>query len=329
MLFGGGVLGLALLCCACTGHRVPSPRPETAPLPSAGPSSRLSADGASATTGAESAVEKARIAVPALRAPGLAALLPEPGREETVLRYGERRITRGDLFERLREREPAKAQELIELALLDARVHEIAEREKVFVPKGELRLALGRELARMRRAYQRRPEGAVDFDDFLMRSYGLDEAGARKRAELLAYRRLLRAYTVRFWLRQRGQVGLQLFVAADAEAAARAREQISLGADFAALAQKNSRDQSARGGGRLPQLPLGLGHPLEKLAQGVPVGGLSKIAAYGKAGPAFVRVLSRRAPDRRSFAEMAEDLRSELARQPIAAHELALFLAQN
>ena len=325
MLSGLCCPALVLLVCACAGNRVTSPAPSgpSAPRPGASDAAERAAPPQRLT-----AKEEARIAVPEPRAPELSALLPEPGADETVVRYGERAITRGDLFERLREREPAKAQELIELALLDARVHELAERDGVFVPKGELRLSLGRELARVRRAYTRRPDGAVDFDQFLMRSYGLDEAGFRKRAELLAYRRLMRSYAVRYWLRQRGHVELQLFVGADRGEAERAREEVRLGADFAAVARRSSQHGSARRGGRLPQVPQGIGHPIEKLAEGVAEGGLSPVTAYGDAGPAFVRLLSRRAPDRRSYAEMAEDLRAELAQRPVAAHEVALFMGE-
>jgi hypothetical protein len=268
-----------------------------------------------------------------LDAPGLDALLPSDRSSsgETIARYGELEIRRADLFDRLREREPGKAQELLELVLLDARVHELAQREAIELPAGELDLAVRRELARVRRGFDKRPGAAPDFESFLARNYGLSRSEFEQRARLLAYRRLMRSYAVRYWLRQRGSVELELFVAATREAAEAAREQVRLGAEFGAVARRSSIHASAARGGRLPPLPPDVEHPALALAGSARPGSLSPLERYAEGdepvGFAFVRVLGREAPDPRSFAEQREEIRKGLAARPIGLHEIALFVS--
>ncbi|MAE75719.1 MAG: hypothetical protein CMJ85_02485 [Planctomycetes bacterium] len=235
------------------------------------------------------------------------------------------RVRKHHVFDRLLEIDPQRARELTELLVLDARVKVVAEKLDVQVPDSDLRLAVKREWARVERVFRQRSGGASTIDAWIERNYAMSRDAFLARVELLAWRRLLRSFTVRYQMRRRGGVAVQLFTAASAKAGLQYRGRIVEGADFATLARKHSVDRSAAVGGRLPLLPNGFDHPGVTLADEVAVGSLSQVRAIGERW-GFVRVMDRRVPDTRPFAEAADEIRRELQRRPVESAELAVFI---
>ena len=215
--------------------------------------------------------------------------------------------------------------ETIETLLIDLRVGEFVERDRVFVPEDELRLATRRAWARVQRAFARRPAGAKSIADYVNANYGLSVAAYKDRVRRLARRSLLRAYAVRFAAAKIERVRLQFLSVAGQAEARRLRAQIASGADFAVLARQSSTDRSAQVGGRLPELPVDYEHPALALAKGLSRGQTSVAKPLSGGGYGIVRVLDRRPADPRPFAQQVRELQRELARRPIESSEITLF----
>lgn len=250
--------------------------------------------------------------------------------DSVLAALGDLDIHKRHVFDRLQEVDPQRIRETIELLLLDARVRQRSEELGVEVPETDLRLAVRREWARVERAFRRRAGGARDVDDYVRRNYAMEPAAFRGRIRLLAWRRLMRAYTLRYLARRRGGVLLAYFQHARRPLAEQCRTQIAQGADFHVLARERSLDVSAVNGGRLPLLPLDFDHPAVRSAGDLEAGALSPVRPVGPSrsptGWGFVRVLERRSPDRRPFRLQLPEIRRELERRPVDSSELALFL---
>ncbi len=269
--------------------------------------------------------------------PSLDALLPRDGAgasrdgtDDVLDRIDGHAIRKAFLLDRMRLEEPWRVQQALELARLDLAVYREAKRFGIRVPDDALRLAVLRELARSRRAYAKGGGQPSGYSRYLESNYGMDEERFQDRVRFLAWRKLLRAFTVRYFSRRRGSLTLRYFVAADRDAAERARRDVRNGADFAALAKGRSQDPSAPGGGLLASIDPESGHPAVKLAGTLPRGSSSAVARIaGAKGPryAFVRVEERLAADERPFEQQLDEIRAELARRPISAGELARFVA--
>lgn len=243
-----------------------------------------------------------------------------------VARQGDFALHKRHIYDRLLEIDPRTLAEIEESLLLDAKVRRVARTLGVSVQEGELDFEVAREWARIERAYGKDARGLPSLDAYVSRLYGMDEAGFRAHVRRLAWRRKMRAYTIRYAQRMRGTILLQRFVAASRAQAERARRAIFAGGDFAQVATRSSRGTRARQGGRLPRLILGMEHPALALAEGVEVGGLSEIRASEESF-AFVRVVERTAPRALPFEACQIELRRELERRPIAREELVVFHA--
>lgn len=258
-------------------------------------------------------------------------------RDEGDLRFaqvGAHALHKRHVYDRLLEVDPRRLREIEEALALDAKVREVARRFEVEVPPSELDFDVKREWSRVERAFARDSLGLSSIDDFLARVYGMKSGAFRAHIRLLAWRRKMRAYAVRYAARRAGSLRLLRFVARTREAAEAARRTILDGADFAQVAAQGSIGARARQGGRLPRLRLDMPHPAIALARGVRVGELSAVRAVqlgdasasgAEQGFAFVRVLEREAAAPDSFGACREELRRELARRPIEAEEVLVF----
>ncbi|GEM_PF-3486623 len=259
------------------------------------------------------------------------------GSEDRVLGRGkEGEIRAHHLLDRLAERDPKTVAELLELCRLDQAVRAFAERHRIFVPKEDLRLALRSELARLERRFRREGRVGLSFEDWVSATFGEELPSLRRRIALLAWRRGLRAYALRYAQRRGGILRLRIFVGA-AEEARKAREKIAAGADFRVVARASSVHPSGPAGGLLRWLPLSGGGIYVRLAKGVPAGALSPLLPFpstqlgGKERGsgrffAFVRVLERTLPDPRPFSEVWPEIQKDLARRPIRPEDMTAFL---
>lgn len=248
-----------------------------------------------------------------------------------IARVGEAAIHKRHVYDRMLEVDPVRLREIEEALVLDARVREVARQHDVRVPESEVEFAVRREWARVEREFEKQPLGAKTIDVFVERNYSMSVTAFRAHVKMLAWRRLMRSYTIRYAQLRSGTVRLQRFLARTRAEAERAREEAVRGGDLAHLAESASVDSRARAGGRLPLLPLDGGHPALGLGRGVEIGAFGPVRAVpledGSSGFGFVRVLARNAPDPRSFEAAYADLRKGLERRPIAQEEVLSFLS--
>lgn len=318
MLARAGGLGLLLvgLPLACTGSRVETGL-DSEPVPM---SRETKAD-----LGPAFQIED-------LAGEGLSPLDPRDSREDRVLATaGTLTLRAHHLVDRLIERDPAQVQSLIELLLLDERVRQLAAEYEVEVPASDVRLAVRRDWARTKRILMRDGVPEDRLEEQLRLKHGLTIAQYRKRSERQAWRRLLRAYTLRYFLRRRGSIRLLYYLNEDRDQTIEARGKVAHGADLRVLARKESKAASAARGGELPRYPLDFRHPALDLAKGLHTGDVSRVreldAPSGRKSYAFVQVLDIVAPDRRSFAEQRGEISFELDRRPVQGSELEILLS--
>ncbi len=228
----------------------------------------------------------------------------------------------------LREMDPLRFHQLQTLLALDARIRNFAAKHGIFVPASDLRLATRRAWASVQRRFQR--TGQRDFESFCERFFGMSSEGVRKKLRLAEARRLLRSYALRFRLRRTGSVTLDFVWTRNQRLLERFHQRIRSGASFEPLLQSLFKKDPKARGGHLPPLPLDAGHLALRLIRKKK--GLGIIApqplrgAGGEPGFAWVRVLSRSPRDPRSFEKMWPSIQRDLARNPVGAGELELFL---
>ncbi len=262
----------------------------------------------------------------------LPPLDPRESTEDRVLaRVGDLTLRSHHIVDRLLERDPAQIQAIVELLLLDERVAQLAAEYQVEVPASEVSLAAKRDWARTKRILMRDGVPENRLGEQLEIRHGLNIAQYKKRSERQAWRRLLRAYTLRYFLRVRGSVRLLYYVSGDKDKAIEARGKVAQGADLRVLALKESTAESAAKGGELPRLPLDFGHPAVDLAIGLAQGEVSAVreieSASGRESYAFIQVLDIVAPDLRSFALQRGEISLELDRHPVEGAELEILLS--
>ncbi len=250
--------------------------------------------------------------------------------DAVVARVAGLEIRKHHVFDRLQEVDPQRTREILEVVLLDARVRERSRVLGVAVPETDLDLAVRREWSRVERGFHQRPDGAASLQDYVRRNYAMSTDAFRARVRLLAWRRLMRAYTLRYEVSRRGRLRLLWLFNEDESVVRSCHDRIAAGADFSVLAREHGSDRTRRVGGRLPELPLGYPHPAVRLSKTLAVGQLSEVhsvqAPDGRKGFAFVRLRERNAPDRRPFTEQVRQLRRGLDRRPVDAAEIAMFL---
>ncbi|MEZ5989979.1 MAG: hypothetical protein R3F30_12800 [Planctomycetota bacterium] len=307
-----------VLLASCSGPRVdggrsvPPPGPEapTRPLEPVGPPVELGS----------------------LYSAGLPDLDPRLSEGDTVLaRIGDLEVRKHHVLDRMLEQDPAQVQALLELIVLDERIRELAARYGVEVPATDLRLEVARDWARLVRRMEQDGVPKDRIEEQLELRHGLDKARYLDRSRRMHWRRLLRSYTLRYWLRRSGSVTLRFFAAASEDEALAVRGQAQQGADLEALCRQSSIDPSGPRGGLLPPLPPGFAHPGVALAEGLAPDGLSAVRAVrlvdGREAWGFVQVIERREPDRRPFAEQAATIRAGLERRPVEGEELQILLS--
>ena len=228
----------------------------------------------------------------------------------------------------LQEIDPLRFNQLQTLLALDARIRTYAAKHKIFVPTSDLRLAMRRAWASIQRKFQR--TGQKDFEAFCQLSFGMPSEAVRKKLRLAEARRLLRSYTLRYRLGRVGSVTLDFVWSRNKKLLERFHRRIRSGASFDPLLRSLFKEDPSARGGHLPPMPLDGGHLALRLAK--KKGGLGTIAPQPMRGPggepgfAWVRVLARNQGDSRTFAKMWPEIQRDLARNPVGAGELELFL---
>mgnify|MGYP001473469652 CR=1 FL=1 len=237
-------------------------------------------------------------------------------------------IHKRHVYDRMLEVDPQRVRDVEEALFLDVRIVELVRRFQIAAPQDEVDIAVRRDIARMERAHERMGDG-VAFDQHVLESYGMPLEALRAHLAMLAWRRITRSYVIRYAARRQGVLLLERFLAKTAEEAEDARRAILEGGDFARIAEARSIGSRARFGGRLPPLPHGTDHPSASLAADVGVGEVGPVRATvledESPGFGFVRVVERREPLLRPFAELRAELRRELERRPVERAELVAF----
>ena len=267
-----------------------------------------------------------------LATPQLASLVLSPDTADDVMaRVSGVEIRKHHIVDRLAEIEPAQVYRVLELLILDQRVKELAQEHAVFVPDEELRLAEGRDWAGLRRLFRKRRDKDENLERYLLRNHAMDIKQYRERSKKLAWRRLLRAYTIRYVHKRRGSLELLYLVSEDRDTAQACRNRVRRGADFATLCRHYSIDPSRKVGGKLPMIPNDFDHPAAALAKGVEKDDCSRVRKIeymrGKSAYAFVQVVSRTEADDRAFKDVWREIRDGLAVEGISPRELQILVS--
>ncbi len=228
----------------------------------------------------------------------------------------------------LEELEPNRFRQLVQLLILDAKIRVYAKENGIFVPPSDLRLAAKRAWAHLQRKFRR--SGLRDFEAYCWRNFGESSEILRKKSRLAEARRLLRSYALRFRLHREGSVTFDFVWSRSKQLLSRFHQRIQSGASFAPLLRNLLKEDPSARGGHLPPMPLEGGHRALRLIRRKK--GLGAIPPQPMKGPdgepgfAWVRILARKPGDSRSFAEVWPLLQKDLARNPVGAGELELFL---
>jgi hypothetical protein len=224
--------------------------------------------------------------------------------------------------------DPARFHQLKTLLILDDRIRAFAKRHRIVVPASDLRLAMRRAWSSLKRQFQKSAEG--NFEAFCQRSFGLSAEKLRSQIRLAEARRLLRSYALRFRLRRVGSVTMDFVWSSKKDLLDRFHKRIQGGASFDPLLRSLFREDPRAKGGHLPPIPLDAKHRALQIAKtwkGVGIQAPQPMPGPGgEPGFAWIRVLARSPGDPRTFDQMWPDLQNDLARSPVGAGELELFL---
>lgn len=260
-------------------------------------------------------------------APSALLELPAPDDRE-LARVGTQVVRKSQVFDRLVDRDPALAQALVDLCVLDLVVADAARRFSIDVRAEELEVHLRAEEAVLRLEAKAEGDDAA-FAAFLGDRLGLTLAEYHARLRREVERVLWRSYTIRYLALREDRVRVRFLVHEDQKVLADVAERMARGADFAALARRLSQDASAADGGALPPFSRGFAHPIARVAFELAAGELSAPVPIDARGRFALVWCVERLPARDvPFDAVREAIVAELETRPVTPFEQDAFVAR-
>jgi parvulin-like peptidyl-prolyl isomerase len=169
----------------------------------------------------------------------------------------------------------------------------------------------------------------AQFFAYLQERYGVEREAYLAILRDVALENLLLERLVRHELRRRDRVRLRALFVDELEKATELHSKLKEGANFAALARRESKDRgTAQQGGLYPPLPADLEHPLVAAVRGLESGALAEVGtttARGRTVYWIVKLEGRIAADSRPYGEQREEIERELLESGVAETEIAVW----
>lgn len=261
-----------------------------------------------------------------LHSTGVLAL--PPAADTVLVDVAGEAIHKSQVFDRLAESDPALAQALIDLCVLDRVVDAAVQRFGIDVSEAEIAARVHAEEAALR-ADASLDESDTALDSLVRGRFGTDLASYRASLRREVARVLLRSYVIRYLALREDAAEVRLFVHHDPAVLADVADRVRRGADFASLARRLSEDESAANGGALPAFGRATRHPVAEAAFRLAPGELSApIPIDGAARSALVWCVAQRQGRAVSFAAARDEIVKALDTRPITPFEQNAFVVR-
>lgn len=169
----------------------------------------------------------------------------------------------------------------------------------------------------------------LDFEKYLDERYGMAMDSYRAILSDVALENLLFERVVRFAGRQNARAQFRLYVSSELEKAKAARQKLDEGANFAALAKKESEDrESAKQGGLYPPVPVHIPNVVVDAVKDLEIGKYSAIGTETRLGKTIywiARLEARLPADTRLYTEQSADIEADLDQAPVHEFEMRLW----
>jgi parvulin-like peptidyl-prolyl isomerase len=201
-----------------------------------------------------------------------------------------------------------------------------AERLSVAVAPEAIEKALTQELEHEKSALLVQFGGKVSFGEYIAENYRMTEADYREAVRQAIRTKLLLGRVIRFGTLGEERLALRTIVVRDRAKADEIRSKLKDGADFIALARKESVDSSAKDGGRLPPITRGVLQPdIEKSVFEMMPGQVSDLFVvndHGETTYHLFRLIERQAPVSKPWSEAAAEVEKDLDTKPLDPYEV-------
>jgi parvulin-like peptidyl-prolyl isomerase len=262
----------------------------------------------------------ARTPLPAAEDPSI--LEADPNSVDAELgRAGAVAVHKRHVFDRIRENDPAYAQQLVNDLLLDAMIADQARKLGIELDDADLSNRLEADEKRLLAQVEKDLGQGVTLATYVERQFGIDIDEFRRWQRLTLARNLYRQYVVRFLALRVDRVQVRVLQTRDRATIDELARRIAEGADFATLALRHSEDDSRKEGGMLPPLRRDASHPIVARAFELQPGEVSPVVTLeSPAGPRHYLIYClKRMPGREvPFPEVRAELDREIATQPLS-----------
>lgn len=163
------------------------------------------------------------------------------------------------------------------------------------------------------------------FESYIQEHYDTDAATYRVAVRAQVLEELFLTRVIRYEARLQDRNQVRIIVLKDPSLAEELRAKLSEGANFAALAKKESIDRSAAAGGLFPPLAADCPNPLLAGVGALQPGDVSAVSVIERDGVKLYRILKlekRLAADRRPFPEQETEIEAELRDRPLDPYEI-------
>jgi peptidyl-prolyl cis-trans isomerase C len=202
-----------------------------------------------------------------------------------------------------------------------------AERLGVSLSDEAIEKALAEEIAHEKSAVMVQFGGKVAFADFVRDNFRMTEEAYGAAVRRAVRTKLLLARVVRYGASAQEGLSLRTITVRDRAKAEELRAKLREGADFIALARRESVDPSAKEGGKLPPVTRGVLHPeVERVVFALEPGEVSDVVTLSERGETsfhLFRLLERHEPIDRPYAAVADAIERDLRTTPLEPHEVA------
>jgi peptidyl-prolyl cis-trans isomerase C len=202
-----------------------------------------------------------------------------------------------------------------------------AERLSVTVTDAAIDTAVNEELAQEKSALLVQFGGKVAFGDFVRDNFRMTEAEYRARVRQAVRTKLLLARVVRFGSMHEERLTLRTIVVRDKAKALEIQGKLKDGADFIALAKRESVDPSAKDGGKLPPVIHGVLQPeIEKAVFELVPGQVSDVLVVNEKSDTtyhLFRLVERQEATDQPYAAVADQVEKDLQARPLESWEVA------
>lgn len=204
-----------------------------------------------------------------------------------------------------------------------------SDRLAVTVPEEKLEKFLEAILKRQVDGFHLEVGPDRDFETYLNERYGMSMESYRAILSDVALENLLFERVVRFAGRQTARAQFRLYVSSELEKAKAAREKLEEGANFAALAKKESEDrESAPSGGLYPPVPVHIPNVVVDAVKDLEIGKFTQIGTETRLGKTIywiARLEARLPADTRTYPEQSADIEADLEQARVHEFEMRLW----